>query len=163
MESFISSVLAVNYEVAYWVVIMAIAIILEISTVNLITIWFGVGAVVAVILSYCGVPMVGQIVAFFIVSFACMLILKPLRDNIIKGKGKTLNSLIGKKCLISKIPDNKGVLKVRLNGVDWNAEIYEKLNDIDVSDKVYDVDMPMYITQINGNTLVVSDKPPKND
>lgn len=163
MESFISSVLTVNYEVVIWVTVMAIAIILEISTVNLITIWFSVGAVVAVILSYCGVPMVAQIVAFFIVSFACMLILKPLRDNIIKGKGKTLDSLIGKKCLISKIPDNKGVLKVRLNGVDWNAEIYEKLNDIDVSDKVYDVDMPMYIMQINGNTLVVSDKPPKND
>ena len=163
MDAFIGGVLAVNYEVIIWVTVMAIAIILEISTVNLITIWFGIGAVVAILLSYCGVPMPVQIVVFFIVSFACMLILKPLRDNLIKGKGKTLDSLVGRKCLISKIPDTKGMLKVKINGVDWNAEIYEKLNGIDISNNVYDVDMPMYIMEVNGNTLVVSDKPPKND
>ena len=86
MDAFIGGVLAVNYEVIIWVTVMAIAIILEISTVNLITIWFGIGAVVAILLSYCGVPMPVQIIVFFIVSFACMLILKPLRDNLIKEK-----------------------------------------------------------------------------
>ena len=163
MESFINSMLTVNYEVVMWVTVMAIAIIVEIATVNLVTIWFSIGAVIAILLSYCGVSMPIQIIVFFMVSFACMIILKPLRDNIIKGKGKTLDTLVGKKCLISKIPDNKGALKVRINGVDWNAEIYEKLQGENTDDYVYDVDMPLYIVQVNGNTLVVSHKLPKND
>ena len=57
-----------DYAVWVWLILILATLGLEIMTVDLISIWFSLGALVALILSVLKVPLPFQIAAFIIVS-----------------------------------------------------------------------------------------------
>ena len=107
-----------------WSVVIALALITEIFTFELVSIWFACGGIVALILELCGVGLVWQLVVFFIISIIAIILTRPLFKRILaKAEGNTnLDVIVGEKYKVfSAITvDTKGTVKI--NGVVWNAE-----------------------------------------
>lgn len=106
-----------------WTIILVIAVIVEAITIDLVSIWFGIGAIAALICHFFGVGEVLQIVIFAIVSIVCIVTSRPLAKKYLRGNTvKTnLDRMIGKHCLVTETitADQKGEVKVMGNL--WSA------------------------------------------
>lgn len=107
----------------FWVIVLAISVIIEAITIDLVSIWFGVGAIVALIGNALGVSQVVQAVLFTITSVICIIISRPLAKKYLRGNivKTNLDRIIGKHCLVTETmtADNKGEVKVM--GSLWSA------------------------------------------
>jgi membrane protein implicated in regulation of membrane protease activity len=109
-----------------WIVWLAIAIfflIIESITVELISIWFTGGSLIALIVSLI-VPELGwQIAAFCVSSILLIIFTRPIVARYLKrNESKTnVDSLIGGIATVTKdiLPDDRGEVKV--NGQYWLA------------------------------------------
>lgn len=105
-----------------WLLLLIAFVIAEAITLNLVTIWFAVGALAALLVSVFS-PVFGyQVLAFLAVSILCLLALKPLVSRFLpRYDPKALDPHLGRTAqVISPIQPNQPG-RVRLDGVDWNA------------------------------------------
>lgn len=96
----------------------------EALTVGLITIWFAVGAFVAMLLALIGVPVGIQIIAFIGVSALCLVFFYPIVKKRLKfAKEKTnYETVINQTGEVTESIDNiKGVGQVKVGGQIWSA------------------------------------------
>jgi len=118
-----------------WASIFILAGIIEASTMDMTSIWFAAGALVALILDIFGVDIYIQIIAFVIVSAATLLSLRPLFARYLKKNDIKTNvdRLVGKTavCTVAIIDGERG--EVRIDGKIWTA-ISE--NDVAIGEKV---------------------------
>lgn len=65
----------------FWLIFAIVFFVIEAATINLTTIWFGIGAVVALVLDLLGLGIATQLLAFFGVSVVTLvlflMVLKP--------------------------------------------------------------------------------------
>lgn len=111
-------------EPLYWLIAMAVFLIIEILTLGLTTIWFAGGALIAFFAALLNVPWFAQIIIFFIVSFVMLIFTRPVFEKkLIISRAKTnVNSLVGKEGKVIETVDNhnqKGA--VLINGLQWTA------------------------------------------
>ncbi len=106
-----------------WTIIIIISIIVEALTVNLVSIWFALAALVALLCDQMALSIATQIILFTIISVVIIAITRPIAKKYLKGKiTKTnLDRAIGKHCLVTETitPDKKGEAKVM--GTLWLA------------------------------------------
>jgi len=112
----------------YWLIALAVFLVIEIITLGLTTIWFAGGSLIAFVASLFGVPIVVQIVLFFVVSFILLFFTRPLVEkHLNNNREKTnVNSMIGKEGKVTEEIDNfnqKGTIIV--NGLEWTARSIE--------------------------------------
>ena len=104
-----------------WIFVLIITILLEFESPQLVTIWFAVGSIVALILAAFNVHYLIQIAAFVGVSVILLLATRPLSKRFMKrGVIKTnADSLIGRRGKIVKEVslDQRG--EVKINSVIW--------------------------------------------
>jgi membrane protein implicated in regulation of membrane protease activity len=104
---------------AIWTIIIVISIIVEALTINLVSIWFAFGALIALICDQMSVPTHIQIILFTVISVIIIAITRPIAKKYLKGRiTKTnLDRAIGKHCLVTETitPDKKGEAKVMGN------------------------------------------------
>ncbi|WP_050638520.1 NfeD family protein [Candidatus Stoquefichus sp. SB1] len=102
-----------------WAIVLVVSVIVEAITVDLVSIWFGLGALAALIGEACGLSQVLQVVIFTIISVVCIFVSRPLAKKYLRGNTiKTnLDRVIGKHCLVTETitADNKGEVKVMGN------------------------------------------------
>lgn len=108
----------------YWLIALAVFLVIEIITMGLTTIWFAGGSLVAFIASLLGVPVIAQIAIFFVVSFVLLFFTRPVVEkHLNNSREKTnVNSMIGKEGKVTEEIDNfnqKGTIVV--NGLEWTA------------------------------------------
>ena len=142
-----------NYTI-FWLVALVLFILIEIATMGLTTIWFAGGALVAVIASALGLPLVVQIVLFFAVSFVLMYFTRPMAVKYFnKDRVKTnAESLVGRQAIvISEIDNLQGIGQVTVGGMEWSARTAEAGVRLDVGSVVN-------IIAINGVKLIVEEK-----
>lgn len=110
--------------VVIWVIVFAIALTVEFSTEQLISIWFAGAAVIAIILAACSVVWWVQLVVFTCLSgilLACSrLIFKPKKDIDVPTNS---DQMIGKEIIVTKdvTPLEKGEGKFR--DVTWSVAL----------------------------------------
>lgn len=99
-----------------WLGIIIVSIIVEIITIDLVSIWFSVGAGVALIADLLGASQTIQIVLFVIVTILCIIATRPLAKKYLKTNIISTNydRIIGKHGLVTKTidADTKGEVKV---------------------------------------------------
>ena len=108
----------------FWLVIVAVMLIIEIITMGLTTIWFSLGAAVAAIAAYAGAPLWLQIVLFSVVSVVVMLLVRPFAVKVMdRNRTKTnIDDMIGNTAtVIEPIDNTREQGKVRYRGVEWMA------------------------------------------
>lgn len=108
----------------YWLIALAVFLVIEIITMGLTTIWFAGGSLVAFIASLLGVPVAIQIAIFFVISFVLLFFTRPVVEKRLNNsRTKTnVNSMIGKEGKVTEEIDNfnqKGTIVV--NGLEWTA------------------------------------------
>jgi membrane protein implicated in regulation of membrane protease activity len=107
-----------------WLFIIVAAIVMEASTVSLVSIWFVPSAFVSMILAFCKIDLWIQIIVFFVGFLLLMLLLRPVfKKNMgIKVVPTNADALIGSQAVVVETIDNlhaKGQVKVR--GQVWTA------------------------------------------
>ncbi len=124
-----------------WVIVLIACIVIEAVTVNLVSVWFAVGAVGAVIAAAFTPSVTVQIVVFGLVSAAALAVTRPLAKRIRQKRAVRTNAdvNIGRKATVIRRVGPSMPGRVRLDGVDWQACSGEVLEEGAVCE-VLDVD-----------------------
>ncbi len=106
-----------------WVTLIALAIIVEVLTDQLIAIWFVPGAIISIIVDFCKVDIIWQVTLFLVVSAVGIIISQKFLRKYIKSAAKTnIEAIIGEKCMVTEKIDNfAGVGQVKIRGQIWSA------------------------------------------
>lgn len=109
-----------------WIWLAAIVgfIIVEASTLSLVSVWFIPGAIAALILALCKAGIGWQIAVFIILSVGSLTFMRPVFKKMLRVKNVATNadSLIGEKCIVTEPVDNiKAIGAVRIRGQIWTA------------------------------------------
>lgn len=107
-----------------WGVSAIILLLIEALTAQLVSIWFFVGAIGALVASLFTDSIIIQIIVFIILSMLVLIILRPLLKKIISFKKEDTNigRYIGKKAFVlSEINNDLGIGQVNVNGSLWGA------------------------------------------
>ncbi len=132
-----------------WSVILVGTILIEFETSDLVTIWFSVGAIGALIAAALGLQLVGQVAIFIAVSFVLLLLTRPLTKRfmdkeVVKTNADRMVGMHG--VVITEVPfDGRGEVKV--SSQIWTAFSTRK-DPIPVGTRVV-------ILDIVGNKLLV--------
>ena len=113
----------------FWCIAAAAFIVVEAITVQLVSIWFAVGALAALLTTvFTGLWWV-QVVVFGVVSGLALIFLLPLARKLILKKNEPTNAdrAIGKTALVTEeIVKREGRGTVNLEGVIWSAVTEEE-------------------------------------
>ena len=142
-------------DVLIWAILVVVFVIVEIATVQLVSVWFAAGALVTMISVYFfDIPIIGQLGIFILTSSVCLLITMPFIMKKRKEKGyiPTNSELeIGKTAkVIQEIDFDKGTGRVTLDGVDWSA--------VPENGEVIPNGSIVIVTQVTGAKLTVRPK-----
>ena len=122
-----------------WISVIILAVIIEMLTDQLISIWFVPGAMVATVLDFCNFQEIYQIIIFLVISIAGIILGKMLLNKYMpKGKNtKTnLDAIIGEKCVVTEKIDNyAGFGQAKVKGQIWSARSVDE-NDVFESGEV---------------------------
>jgi len=113
-----------------WFIAFVILLVIELVTVNLVTIWFAIGAVAAIITTIFTDSILIQCIVFTVVSVISLLITKPLIKKFKKFEVEPTNSdrVIGKVGEVTqKIGKNK-YGEVKVYGNTWTASSKQVIN-----------------------------------
>ena len=61
-----------------WLIVAAVAAVIEALSVSLLTVWFVAGGIVAFFFAFFGAPLWAQLVVFLVVSLASLALLRPV-------------------------------------------------------------------------------------
>lgn len=108
-----------------WLIISGVFFIAEIITVGFLVFWFGVGALIAMIVSFFTSNVIIQTAVFVISSAILLFATKPFVKKFLDVKPTNTNafSIIGKKALVIKeINSIQSSGQIKINGEVWSAE-----------------------------------------
>ena len=108
----------------FWIVLVIIFAVVEAMTAGLTCIWFGVGAVAALISAFFGAAIWLQFVWFFVISIASLLLTRPLVRKYVDSVKQPTNAdmVIGRTALVIEDIDNIAATgAVSVGGKEWTA------------------------------------------
>lgn len=111
-------------ETFFWFALLVVFIWAEAATVNMVSAWFAVGSLVALVGSLLGAKLWLQVVLFLVVSGVMLALLRPIAKKYFTPRITKTNvdALAGKTCLCVTAIDNlNGVGQVKIGDVEWSA------------------------------------------
>lgn len=108
--------------IVLWAILAAVFLVLEAGTVALVSIWFAVGALAALVAAVLGAAMWLQVTVFLAVSVLLLALLwKKVRTKAI-GTKTNVDSVIGTEGYVTEPIDNVSYTgRVKLGGITWAA------------------------------------------
>lgn len=147
------------FGVSWWVIWLVIAVIMfiiEAVTTGLATLWFGIGAIVAMIMDLCGASVPAQVIVMAVVSIVCfvlcMIWVRPKLESLRKKNIQRTNAdrLIGREgTVIVPLNGIEGKGQVKIDGQVWSAKA-----DSDIAEGI-----KVTVKAIEGVKLVVEIAP----
>lgn len=133
-----------------WLIFFIILVIIELITVNLVTIWFAFGALVTSLVSLYTTDTVILLAVFTLVSLLLLLITKPVvkKLKVKKVVATNLDQVIGKTGVVTEPIAKDKVGEVKVLGKRWSA----------YSDREISKDKKVKILSISGVKLKVEEK-----
>lgn len=149
--------------IIFWLVFLILAIVIEVLTMGLTSIWFAGGALVAILAALLQAPVWFQVILFFAVSLLLLFFTRPIAVKYFnKDRVRTnAESLVGRQAIVTSEIDNlQGVGQVTLGSQEWSARSLDDKQRIPVGSVVV-------VASISGVKLMVrpdeqmQDKGPK--
>ena len=109
---------------AVWLAAMIILLIIEALIPGLVSIWFAIGALAALVSALLGATPWLQGAIFAVVSVLTLVFTKPLIQKYVNSKVVATNAdaVIGKECIVTEKIDNVlGTGAVKVDGKTWTA------------------------------------------
>lgn len=112
-----------------WLIIFIFLIFVEIATVNLVSIWFAIGAIASCILSIYVDNLIIQLGCFVITSTICLILTKSIISKIKNHKitPTNLDRVIGDIGIVTEDIDEFNNGEVKVDGKTWTATSKETL------------------------------------
>lgn len=133
-----------------WVIVLLASIVIELITVQFVSIWFSVSSLISLILAGVGAPRWVQLLVFAAVTALLLLITRPVVKKLRGGFVRTNADLnIGKTAVITEEVCNdisKG--RARLGDVSWKA--------VSADGSVISAGETVTVKDIDGAKLIVS-------
>lgn len=107
-----------------WLVLMIVFILIEVSTVSMVSVWFAGGALASLIASLCKAPLWLQVALFAVVSAALLLALRPLAKKYYTPRLTKTNvdAVVGAEGLVTERIDNMNAVgRVKVGHMEWSA------------------------------------------
>lgn len=108
-----------------WLVLAVVLAGIEAATLGIVTIWFAIGALAALIVSLTGLGFWYQVIAFIVVSGVLLYFTRPIVKRYLVQKTQRTNSdrLIGEKgIVVERIDPVQGKGQVKVHGQIWSAK-----------------------------------------
>lgn len=137
-----------------WIAVFVAALVIEGMTLQLVSIWFSIGALAALIASFAGGSLMVQCTLFVLVSLALFLCTRPLvrRWNKKPAVRTNADSVIGMEGIVKEeINTLLATGRVYVNGLSWAAR----------SDTVIPVGAKITVLSMQGVTLTVKPSEPE--
>ena len=134
-----------------WLTIFALAVIIEASGPNLVSIWFAVGSLVSLIISFIpGVAWWIQVIVFVVLSVVSFIALRPIFKRFMKHNlfNTNIDSYAGKKGIVVEEITLLNPGSVKIGDVKWSAIPLDEKEKFNVNDVVE-------VVAISGNKLIV--------
>lgn len=136
-----------EYMVWFWLAFFVIALVVEVITADMISIWFALAAIPSFIIALVDGSIVWQIVSFILIAGVLLFLTRPvvkkyLKTNEIKTNVDAMVGMIG--TVIKEITSDE-IGRIMIRQIDWAAISKENIH-IGESVRVLDVD---------GNKLIV--------
>lgn len=134
----------------FWFALFILLLIIEFVTVNLVTLWFAVGAVAAMICATFTESIIIQLGVFIFVSLLSILIMKPMVKKFMHSPITPTNSdrFIGKIGEVTKEINANNYGEIKILGTVWTA----------VADSKITVGTKVKVKEIDGVKLIVEKK-----
>ena len=113
-----------NWEAIFWLAAMVIFMAAEAMTVTLVSIWFAVGALGAILVALLGGGLILQVTVFLALAVVLLMGLRGVvRKHFTPRITKTnIDSVIGATGIVITPVNNIAALgQVQVNGVEWSA------------------------------------------
>ena len=113
-----------NWEAIFWLAAMVIFMAAEAMTVTLVSIWFAVGALGAILIALLGGGLTLQVTVFLALAIVLLIFLRgAVRKHFTPRITRTnVDSVIGATGIVVTPVNNIAALgQVQINGVEWSA------------------------------------------
>ena len=143
-----------NWYAMVWFVLMVIFIAAEASTVSLVSTWFAVGSLVAMVASLLGGQLWLQVVLFVVISGGLLALLRPFVKKYFAPKlvKTNVDAVIGTTGMVLETIDNDlGTGRVKLAGMEWSAR--------SSNGQKFDVNTRIRVDKVEGVKVFVSEAP----
>ena len=142
-----------------WLIAMIVLLIVEAVVPGLVSIWFALGALAALIAAILHAPMWLQLVWFLVVSIVALLLTRPLAKKYVNSRVKPTNAdmILGKECVVTEEIDNiRGTGAVTVGGKVWTARML-------TADGKAPKGAVLRVVRIDGVKLIVEEKHEKQE
>ena len=112
-----------------WMIVFIALVLLELATVNLVSIWFALGALASFVLSLWVDNATWQIALFILISFISLLLTRSFVNKIRGGKvvPTNLDRVIGQIGLVTEEINKLEPGEVKVDGKRWSAVSSKKI------------------------------------
>lgn len=146
-------------EIIIWAVLFVILVAVEFASVQLISIWFALGALITMLCAYfLDLSFLQQLGIFVVTSAILLAVSFPIARKKLNGKKIATNSELDvgqSAAVIEEINSDLGTGRVTLNGVDWSA-VPEDLGTVIPKGSI------VTVREVHGAKLVVALKDEKS-
>lgn len=136
----------------FWLGMVIVFTVIEIFTAGLTTIWFAIGSIPMIFLSFLPIPFLYQVLIMLVISIVFLIFTRPFFvKKLNANKEKTnVDALIGKTALVTKKITKFEKGEVKIDGKIWTAK--------SVSDEDIEEGTECLLQSIEGVTAIVSKK-----
>lgn len=109
-----------------WLIALVVFLIVEAIVPGLVSIWFAVGALAALLAALFHAPFWLQVVWFLVVSVAALALTRPLARKYVNARTTPTNAdrILGKECVVREAISNlEGTGAVAVDGKVWTARL----------------------------------------
>lgn len=136
-----------------WIAVIVASCIIEVATqLQLTSIWAAFGGVASLVGEVCGLDSTTQIILFFAVTFAALILTRPLVHKFTKNLPEirvNADMNIGRLGRVTKIVnESEGLFRVSVEGSDWSAVMQDK--------KIPEIGSSVRVERIEGVKLIVT-------
>lgn len=112
-----------------WILLCALLIVIEFITINLVTIWFAIGALFAFLVSLLTSNTIIQVVVFFLISILSLAFTRPLVKKYLVPKTIKTNydKVLGMTGIVTKDIEKYEYGEVKVDGKYWTAKASESI------------------------------------
>jgi len=137
-----------------WLILAVVFGVGEIATLGFFLAPFAGGAAVAAVASAAGVPFVGTLAVFLVISVLLLAALRPLARSHRRMPPQIRTgtaALVGKSAtVLERIANSEGVGCVRIDGEVWTARAF-------MEDETFEAGTRVQVVEIRGATALVTD------
>ena len=133
----------------FWLVLFIVLALFELATVNLVSIWFSLGALITTFVSLVTDNLMIHLAVFTISSILLLLLTKPFVKKMKKREEvpTNLDMVVGKTGVVTEKIEKDGIGEVKVLGKKWSA----------YSDKEVEENSKVKVLSINGVKLKVEE------